>query len=121
MKILFPTDYSNAAENAFLYALKVAEHLGASISVMHAFEGALVMSWTEEFFSSTERMDSVTIDEFEKYKIQVQLLKRLAKENNLDHIEVNYALREVPESVVQSILDEAKEHEMDLVIIGTTG
>ena len=121
MKILFPTDYSNAAENAFLYALKVAEHLGASISVMHAFEGALVMSWTEEFFSSTERMDSVTIDEFEKYKIQVQLLKRLAKENNLDHIQVNYALREVPESVVQSILDEAKEHEMDLVIIGTTG
>jgi len=121
MKILFPTDYSNAAENAFLYALKVAEKLKASITAVHAFEGALVMSWTEEFVTTSELIDAVTIDEFEKYKIQVQLLKRLAKENNLDHIEVNYSLREAPETVVKSILDEAIEHEVDLIVIGTTG
>jgi nucleotide-binding universal stress UspA family protein len=121
MKILFPTDYSNAAENAFLYALKVAERLKANITVMHAFEGALVMSWTEEFISSAELIDAVTIDEFEKYKAQVKLLKRLAKENELDHIEVKYSLREAPESVVKAILDEAIEHEVDLIVVGTTG
>jgi len=121
MKILFPTDYSNAADNAFMYALKLAERLNATITAMHAFEGAMVMSWSEEFVTTNELMDAVALDEFEKYKIQVQLLKRLAAENNLQHIEVNYALREAPETIVQSILDEAKEHHSDLIVIGTKG
>jgi len=121
MKILFPTDYSNAAENAFLYALKLAEHLKAEITAMHAFEGATVMSWAEEWAHPDERMDAVALDEFEQYKIQVQLLKRLAQENNLQHIEVNYVLREAPETFVQTILDEAREHPTDLIVIGTEG
>ena len=121
MKILFPTDYSNSAENAFLYALKVAEKLNAGVTVVHAFEGSTVMSWTEEFISSSELVDTVIIDEFEKYKEQVSLLKRQAKENHLDEIEVNYSLREAPENVVKAILDEAIEHKVDLIIIGTTG
>lgn len=121
MKIFFPTNYSNAAENAFLYALRLAEQLNAGINVMHAFEGSNVMSWVEEWDSTDERMDPVALDEFEKYKVQVQLLKRIAKENNLQHIEVNYVLREAPESIVQSILDETREHPVDLIVIGTEG
>lgn len=121
MKILFPTDYSNAAENAFLYALRVAERLQAQISTLHVFEGELILSWTEEYINTSDRIDVSTINQFENYKLQVQLLKRLAKENGLDHIEVNYTLREAPQSVVKSILDETEEHEVDLIVIGTTG
>jgi nucleotide-binding universal stress UspA family protein len=121
MKILFPTDYSNAAENAFLYALKVAEKLQASITAMHAFEGTTVMSWTEDFISTSELIDHQVVDEFEKYKSEVNLMKRLARENELDQIEVNYSLREAAENVVGAILDEAVEHDIDLIIIGTTG
>lgn len=121
MKILFPTDYSNAAENAFLYALKVADRLHAHITVMHAFEGAVLMTWNEEFVNTHQLMDSFTLDEFEKYKVQVQLMKRLAKENDLGHIDVDYTLREAPETIVQCILEEVKEHAFDVVIIGTAG
>lgn len=104
-----------------MYALKLAERLEATISVLHAFEGTMVMSWSEELVSTQEVMDAFTLDEFEKYKIQVQLMKRLARENDLAHIEVNYALREAPETIVQSILDEAIEHHVDLIVVGTEG
>ena len=37
-KILFPTDFSEIADNAFLYALKMADYLGYEIIVLHAYE-----------------------------------------------------------------------------------
>ena len=37
-KILYPTDFSPTAENAFIFALQIADHLGASIITLHAFD-----------------------------------------------------------------------------------
>ena len=36
-KILFPTDFSNTAQNAFVYALKLAEALDAELDLMHVY------------------------------------------------------------------------------------
>ena len=36
-KILFPTDFSDTANRAFLYALHLAERLSASIVTYHIF------------------------------------------------------------------------------------
>ncbi|MEL6274345.1 MAG: universal stress protein, partial [Bacteroidota bacterium] len=37
-RILFPTDFSDAANHAFSYALRVAQVLNAKIIVFHAYE-----------------------------------------------------------------------------------
>lgn len=38
-QILFPTDFSEPAKGAFLYALKVAKEIGANIIVLHSYRG----------------------------------------------------------------------------------
>ena len=37
-KILFPTDFSETAQNAFLYALNLAHGLNAEILVLNSYE-----------------------------------------------------------------------------------
>jgi nucleotide-binding universal stress UspA family protein len=37
-KILFPTDFSQTANNAFVYALQFAASMGAEIITLHVYE-----------------------------------------------------------------------------------
>ncbi|HJW30519.1 MAG TPA: universal stress protein, partial [Saprospiraceae bacterium] len=77
--------------------------------------------WSDEVRSSAEIADSITLEEFEQYKEQVDLLKRIARESQLNQVEVNYALCEAPDTVVHTILDEAHQQHADLIVMGTTG
>lgn len=120
MKILFPTDFSNAAENAYIYALKLAEKLNAGITVVHVYQELQLHTWVENSLNLKDFNESVAIEEFEHFKDQINLLKRIAVENHLGDIEVNYALRE-SDYVVEAILQESKEDDADLVVMGTTG
>ncbi len=120
MKILFPTDFSNAAENAYVYALKLAEQLNASITVVHVYEVLEAHTWIEESINMKEINDKITIGEFEKFKDQIELLKRIAYENHLADIDVNYSLRE-SDHFVPAILREAEDNKADLIVLGTKG
>ncbi len=120
MKIVFPTDFSNAAENAYVYALKLAERLEASITVVHVYEVLQVHSWVEESTNMASVNDKITIGEFERFRKEIDAFKRIAADNRLEHIDVNYSLKE-SDYVVEAILDEAKESGADIIVIGTTG
>jgi nucleotide-binding universal stress UspA family protein len=120
MKLLFPTDFSTAAENGYIYALKLAERLGATVTVVHVYEVLEVHSWIEEAMDMSQLNEKITLGEFEKYKEQTELLKRIAKENHLDEIEVNFSLKESGE-IVQAIVDEAETTQADMIVMGTTG
>lgn len=120
MKIIFPTDFSPAAENAFVYALKLAEKLNAHITVMHVYQELHLHTWVENSLNIGDLNDRLTIDEFEYFKDHIDLLKRVAAENHLDQVEVNYALRE-SDYVVEAILDEAREETADIIVMGTQG
>jgi len=120
MRILFPTDFSNAAGNAYVYALKLAERLQAGVTVMHVYEVLQVHSWVENSMNLGEVNDKITLGEFEHFKEEIELLKRIADENNLSSIDVNYSLKE-SDYVVEAILDEAKEVKADIIVIGTKG
>ena len=120
MKLLFPTDFSTSAENAYIYALKLAERLGASVTVLHIYEVLEVHSWIEEAMDMSQLNEKITLAEFEIYKEKTELFKRIAKENHLDEVEINYTLKESSE-VVPAIAEEAKNMEADMIVMGTKG
>ena len=84
MKIVFPTDFSNAAENAYVYALKLAERLEASITVVHVYEVLQVHSWVEESTNMASVNDKITIGEFERFRKEIDAFKRIAADNRLE-------------------------------------
>src|SRR5690242_8846535 len=120
MKILFPTDFSQVAENAFVFALKLAGQLKAQITVVHVYAVPEISPWVELSNISSNVNELVTFDEFDRFKSEIEILKRIAKENNLSDIDVNYSLRESL-NVVPAIIDESKEVKADMIILGTTG
>ena len=120
MKILFPTDFSNAAENAFVYALKLANQLNASITVLHVYELLQVHTWIEGSMNMEEVNEKITLGEFEDFRTRSDEMKRIAQENNLDQVDVNYSLKE-SNHVVDAILQDASMNLIDLIVIGTKG
>ena len=120
MKILFPTDFSNAAENAYIYALKLAEKLKATITVIHVYELLQVHTWIEKAMDMKQVNEKITLGEFDVFRSQIDVMKRIAIENKLEHIDVNYSLKE-SDYVVEAVLQEAKDVKADIIVIGTTG
>lgn len=120
MKILFPTDFSGAADNAYIYALKLADRLQASITVVHIYALLQVHSWVENAVDMDEVNEKITLGEFADFRKQMEVLKKIAKESGLDHIDVNYSLKE-SDYVVGAILQEAQDTQTDVIVMGTTG
>jgi nucleotide-binding universal stress UspA family protein len=120
MKILFPTDFSNAAEHAYVYALKLAERLGATITVVHVYKPLELHTWIENSVGTDHINEKIALGEFEHFKEQIDGLKRIAEENRLAEIVVNYALRE-SDHTVESILKEAEDMDAEIIVMGTKG
>lgn len=118
-KILFPTDFSEAANKGFIYALKLADKMGARITTLHVFtkpttSAHYMPASLEKFFETFEWY------EFESYKRALPPLRDMAEENNLGHVEMVHVMRE-GEKLVDTILEVAKEDESDVIVMSTTG
>lgn len=117
-KILFPTDFSAAAENAYIYALRLAKLTGASITTVHSFEmpdlGRVHLPVTIK-----EVYDSINLEEFENYRDKIPKCAKIAEEQGLTSVVVNHVLEEG--RTVPTILKLAKKEEADLIVMGTTG
>ena len=116
--ILFPTDFSEAANNAFVYALKLAEQFDAQITTLHVYElpkvrGTAMPNTIQEIY------ESINIEEFDNYRDSIPVLREIAEANNLDQVQIQHSLKEGP--TVKTILHSAKEVEADLIVMGTTG
>lgn len=117
-KILFPTDFSDAAQNAFIYALHLADKFGAEIVTLHAYELPQVND-LELTPSLRNFYDNMDLYEFESYRDAIPPLVETAKAHGFEHIQLQHVLRQGdPESV---ILEVAVNDAVDLIIMGTTG
>jgi nucleotide-binding universal stress UspA family protein len=117
-KILFPTDFSKTANNAFIYALKLAENINAEIITLHVYELPII---DNQGFPSYlfEIYDTIEISNFENYKDQVPLLREIAEKNNLDHVKMSHVLQQG--SLVAVIDEIAKKDHIDYIVMGTKG
>jgi nucleotide-binding universal stress UspA family protein len=117
-KILYPTDFSPTAENAFIFALQIADHLGASIITIHAFDRPDVSN-----FNLPDTLkgvyDSIDLDVFENYEDEVPVLREIAIENGYYHVPMVHVLEEG--AAVSAILRTANKNKVDLIVMGNTG
>ena len=117
-KILYPTDFSQSAENAFIFALQIADHLGASIITLHAFNRPDVSNFSLPD-TLREVYDSIDLDVFENYEDEVPVLRDIAIDNGYYHVPMVHVLEEG--APVSAILRTANTNKADLIVMGTTG
>jgi nucleotide-binding universal stress UspA family protein len=117
-KILYPTDFSDTAENAFIFALQIADHLGASIITLHAFDRPDISDFNLPGVLR-EVYDSIDLDEFENYEDEVPILRDIATDNGYYHVPMVHVLEEG--APVSAILRTANKNKADLIVMGATG
>lgn len=117
-KILFPTDFSETAENAFLFGLNLADRLGASIITLHAFNRPDISN-VDLPPSLQDVYDSIDLEEFENYEDAIPVLRDVASENGYYHVPMVHVLEEG--APVSAILRTANKNKVDLIVMGATG
>ena len=111
-KILFPTDFSPAAHNAFQYAIALGKETGAKIELIHVYKVP---------FTGTD----LYLDLSQQRELRVQ--KQMQKEQQLADFCKQYNFTNFGDKLVfsglfidQEIIDRSKRG-CDLVIMGTKG
>jgi len=117
-KILYPTDFSDTAENAFIFALQIADHLGASIITIHAFDKPDISDFNLPGVLR-EVYDSIDLEEFESYEDEIPVLRDIATDNGYYHVPMVHVLEEG--APVSAILRTANKNKADLIVMGATG
>lgn len=117
-KILFPTDFSDASKNAFIYALKLADSIDAEIITMHVYQFPKVnyvnvSEYLHEIYDVTE------LSNFENYKDEVPILRNIAEENNLDKVKISHVL--ILGNLIDEIQKIIKHENIDFIVMGTKG
>jgi len=117
-KILFPTDFSAIANNAFLYALKMADTLEAEIVLLHTFDLPIIEN-AEMPMNFKEIYDTLEVQQMESFKDHIPNLKIIASYNNLEHIKLSHILKSG--NLIYAMNETVVEQNISLVVMGTSG
>lgn len=116
--ILFPTDFSENAQNAYSYALHLAEKLQASISTVHSYTPIQVPVNAVQN-TVAELIEMEELEQLENYRKAAVNMHQKAIKEHLENVEVKHDLR--IGAVVDVILETTKFKQSDLVVMGTKG
>lgn len=117
--ILFPTDFSDAATRAFVYALQLADRIDAKIITLHVFEKPDISGLTHVPRSLEEFYNTIDLYEFANYKDAVPVLDKIQDDRGLNHLSVVHTLYEG--NTEATILERAVAENADFIVMGTTG
>ncbi|MFE3849400.1 universal stress protein [Flavobacterium sp. LB3P45] len=117
-KILFPTDFSEASINAFIYALKLADSIKGEIITLHVYDIPQV-GYSNVPGVLNEIYDLVELGNFENYKDQIPFLRRIAEQNNMEHTKISNVLDNG--NLITKIVKIIKDEDIDYVVMGTKG
>jgi nucleotide-binding universal stress UspA family protein len=123
-RILVPVDFTEHAENAAFYAIKVAATLKADIKLINAYLDPMGTPQTYlESYTYQLNIDKVIREvEEESYKSLTAMANRLRafiKENKIKDVKVRFDL--FKGNAVDVILHEAYEYKPAMIIMGTRG
>lgn len=118
MKILVPTDYSETADNALLYALNLCKMYGGEILVLHSYKLSIHALKNSTNTLEIAELDR-TLDAFEHFKEKVVKMRLLAENNDLRDVDMKFILEQG--ELVQNVQDVISKEAIDLVVMGTTG
>lgn len=118
--ILFPTDFSPTADNAFVYALHLAKSLGADLHVLHTYSIPIVSGLGVESSEVIQQVyENVELTSFENFKDKAVELRNIAENEGVSDVKLSFVFQEG--DLIMNILETiAKEH-IDLVVMGTNG
>jgi nucleotide-binding universal stress UspA family protein len=117
-KILFPTDFSEAADNAFLYALNIARSMSAEVVVYHAYQlpdihSVHLPSTMQDIYESMDREES------QKFRFKIASYRKVADEAGFADVVLSEELQQG--ETLSSILQTASATKADMIVMGTTG
>ena len=113
--ILVPTDFAPASEAALGCARNLADKYGARLSMLHVLTSPEATGfWTPEVYvpGSVEARDRLTREAQERVESALTVEERTRSE---------VAIQIRIGSVADHILDFAREHSVDLIVMGTHG
>lgn len=115
-KILFPTDFSDAATNAFVHALEFAKVVKAELILLHTFE---IPVYDSQFFPENYASiySSIELAKFEMFKDEIPKLRTIAAERNLEDIVIKHRLMDG--DLIYNLKNAVEEDQVDFVIMGT--
>lgn len=119
-KILFPTDFSKTATNAFVYALHLAKSIDAEIFVLHSYEMPIISTTSGGQPDLIQGVyENIELNNFERYKNEGPVLRKIAEEYGLQNVPITYLFEEglLLNSMKRIISDE----NIDFVVMGTNG
>ena len=117
-QILFPTDFSEAANTAFVYALRFADSFNAELVVLHVYDLPIVE--TPPMPESTaEIFDIVEMNQFESFREQLPELHQIAERKGLGHVRLRNML--LYGDLIYNINKVCNDEEIDMIVMGTRG
>src|SRR5699024_197426 len=111
-RILFPTDYSETANNAFKYALQLADKENAKLFVLHVYDPPVISGHISPTLVDGVH-DRYNFDELEKIEEQSSSLKAIQKELNCAHVKI--LLKVKPGDLITEMQKAIKENEIDQI------
>jgi nucleotide-binding universal stress UspA family protein len=118
-QILFPTDFSPAANHAFPAAMRLAAYFNATITTVHSY---VEPSISPGYLTQTIKdiLESIHLEEFETFRDKLPLLHSMAAGMGLEEVEIRHAISP-GKDIVQSLLQSAIREKGDLIVMGTSG
>ncbi len=119
-KILFPTDFSDTATNAFVYSLQLAKKTGAELYVLHTYEMPIVSDLSAGQPELVHEVyTSIELNHFDNFRDETPKLRAIAQEIGASEVEMTFVFEEG--SLIRSIRNVISAESIDLVVMGTNG
>ena len=117
-QILFTTDFSEAAHNAFIYALKFADSFNAELIILHVYDLPIVE--TPALPDSTQEIfDIVEMNQFESFRDELPEMHKIAEERKLGHVKMRNIL--LYGDLLYNINKVCEDEAVDMIVMGTKG
>lgn len=117
-KILFPTDFSNVANNAFIHALGLAKLVHGELILLHTYELPII----DGQFGVQNYKDiynTIELSNLDTFKEEVPKLREIASVNGFESIKMSHILTDG--ELLSSIKQTIKKEMIDYVVMGTSG